>query len=98
MAGEHKCRFDGFYAAAFGGLECEELFSEMKTSYHAHVDAKVAAVLADFDRYWALARPQLEQHYECGARCKAEVRPVCFDAGYAWDMCAPQLNLKQFTC
>lgn len=102
MAERHMCQFNQFFKCSFEQLIKDihqgqnATYEALKTNYDACVKAKVAAVMAKFEKHWDEWQPQLETHYTCGFKCTTKVTTPTLKLSYNWSFCAPSTSLCRF--
>merc|ERR1712002_197757 len=102
MAERHMCQFNQFFKCSFDQIIKDihqgenATYEALKTNYDACVKAKVAAVMAKFEKHWDEWQPQLEMHYTCGFKCTTKVTTPTLKLSYNWSFCAPSTSLCRF--
>ena len=91
MLCQHKELFESFYQCSFGCADVE-LITNLKTDYIECVEAKVEAVLAEFDEFWCVEKPKYLTVYECGFKCMPKISIPGFRTDFEWNFCPPALS------
>merc|ERR1739838_1301370 len=96
FADAHKLQFDKFYTCSFGENPTNANILSLKVYKTDCVDAKVAAVVTKFNKFWAIWEPKLIEHYTCGFKCTTPFTTPELKLRYSWNFCAPSCSTFRF--
>jgi hypothetical protein len=91
MLTQHKQIFNSFYQCSFGCIDDDNI-KLLKTDYIECVEAKVEAVLAEFDEFWCTEQEKYVTIYECKIKCLPKVSVPGLRTCWQWTFRKPSLS------